>query len=123
MSNCIDIDNRLLIFPPQKIALGPILRKVAGLRNAPNDNDGSIAWWFLEANTQIDVEGRTTIHLGRGRSPHTFRDFQATMLLLCRCMRPRQSFTWITRIRDAENVPSDWYKLRIKFCNETKALW
>jgi hypothetical protein len=117
MSNCIDIYNPVLEFPPQRIVLGPLLTRVEDLKEAPKDVDLSIAWWFL-SNTTIDVDGRTTINLGFGRSIHTYRDFRATMLCLCRHMIPGKSVTKTLIIRDAENPGSPWERYKVVFRRE-----
>ena len=117
MSNCIDIINPVLKFPPQTIILGPTLRRIKDLKFAPEDPNDHIAWWFL-TNSTIEPGGRTTINLGFGRSRHTYRDFRATLLCLDRLMIPGKRVKRVFTIMDAENPDSPWEKFPWVFAKE-----
>lgn len=84
MSNCIDIRNGVVTFHKSILnipALKKLLDSVRDLKEAPKDNQGYFAWWFLSQNTVIQGD-YAFIHFGAGRGSHSYRDFLGTLIHL-----------------------------------------
>jgi len=90
MSNCIDVvKGEKVVFFPDEIDIEKfkaLVDSVANLPKAPEEKDGYYAWWFLQRNSAVDQRG-VVIRFGQGRSTHTNRDFDGTLLTLSKFMK------------------------------------
>lgn len=106
MSNCIDFvgGSEKVVFLKDEIdvvALKTLIESVKGLPKAPEcdskDNyAGYIAWWFL-SRAVVDDRGAVIRFGCSGRSSHTNRDFDATLILLGRFMKKPKYHTFYVR--------------------------
>lgn len=92
MSNCIHIKNNVLVLSDADVdreGFKTLVSSVVGLKCPPEnsvDPKRNYAWWFLSENVVFEP-GRVTIHVGEGRSIHTWRDFKGTLALLAEYVR------------------------------------
>ena len=99
MSNCIDFTSGYdrLVIPRGAIdveALQALLTRVETLPAAPQDEAdaaGRLAWWFLDGAVELRPK-QVIVHLGHGRSMHTWRDFKGTLETLAAFMRAHCNF-------------------------------
>lgn len=105
MSNCVDICNDVsLRFTAKEIdlvAYKAVVDRVRLLPDAPRwevDPDGYFVWWFLSNSQFVSPNGipaAVTIHIGHGRSSHTWRDLAGTLLILGYYVKVSREITFI----------------------------
>lgn len=104
MSNCVDIeDYEKVLFNSEDINVSALKElidtseKEVTPKTSVSDNvdvDKRIAWWFLNKNT-IFYENAVLIHFGEGRSTHTFRDLQSTIIVLQKFMKSEKTHRFL----------------------------
>ncbi len=104
MSNCIELTGKTVKLLRERDfdlnGLKSLLDSVAELRDAPSTNPGYCAWWFLSSATQFDGVGTARVAFGEGRSSHTFRDFEQTMMVLAKFVK--RPVKWSFEARDID---------------------
>lgn len=71
-------------------------------------SDEMMGWWFLARNSEFH-DYFVQIHFGRGRSSHTYRDFQGTLDVLKQFILRNYFYTFkCTGEEDGFAHPFDW---------------
>ncbi len=111
MSNCVEIKRQDVWFGAEEIDIPKFRELVDRVNLLPQppdglkDRDGYFAWWFLSSNVEFGLAG-LVIHFGRGRSSHTWRDLQGTLMVLGQFMlKPKKH---VFRIADELDGFESW---------------
>jgi len=110
VSNCITFErNGSVTFTSDDIDIPALSLQIALCK------EDDTTWWYLATNTDISADlSQATVHFGRGRSSHTWRDFHATVNhVLNPLMKRRKAHTFV--LSDESDGHGSRYKYTVTF--------
>lgn len=128
MSNCLDIseDTGCLGFGPELMDIKKFLAFTEEFKtktqewcrgfgiNDPEHLKFYIFSWFIDGAWRQDGDG-IVIHLGKGSSSHTFRDFHQTLMVICDFINGGVAADMTFEVLDDDNPHDGWMSYPFTF--------